>query len=392
VLRIGVIGLGRAFTLMLPTFVADARVRLAAAADPRPEARARFAADFGGATFDDADAMCHDADVDVVYVASPHELHARHVVCAAQAGRHVLVEKPMAVTLAEAQRMVEAAARAQVALVVGHSHSFDLPILHTRRIVASGRHGRLRMVSAQQYTDYMYRPRRPEELDTAQGGGVLFSQAAHQVDIVRLLAGGVAQRVMAQTGAWDAARPTEGAYAALLEFAGGAFASLVYNGYGRFDSDELCGDIGELGDARDPARHGRARRQLAALGAEKEAAAKMARNYGGATFGGVPETQRWHQHFGMVLVSCEGADLRPLPTGVMVYGDERPRLEPLPRPIVPRVEVIDELYAAVVHGIAPSHDGAWGLATLEVCLAMLESAREGRGVALAHQRPWRDPA
>jgi phthalate 4,5-cis-dihydrodiol dehydrogenase len=91
-------------------------------------------------------------------------------------------------------------------------------------------------------------------------------------------------------------------------------------------------------------------------------------------------------------VSCEGADLRPLPTGVMVYGDERPRLEPLPRPIVPRVEVIDELYAAVVHGIAPSHDGAWGLATLEVCLAMLESAREGRGVALAHQRPWRDPA
>jgi phthalate 4,5-cis-dihydrodiol dehydrogenase len=391
VLRIGVIGLGRAFSLMLPTFTSDPRVRLVAAADPRPEARARFAADFGGATFQYGSSLCRDADVDVVYVASPHQLHAEHAVRAAEAGRHVLVEKPMAVSLGDARRMVDAAARAQVALIVGHSHSFDLPILHTRRLIASGRFGRVCMISAQQYTDYLYRPRRPEELVTAQGGGVLFSQAAHQVDIARLLAGGVATRVTARAGAWDRARATEGAYAAVLDFAHGAFASLVYNGYGRFDTDELCGDIGELGDARDPDRPGGARRQLAAIAdAGAETARKMARNYGGAAFAASAAAPRWHEHFGMVVVSCEGADLRPLPTGVMIYGDERPTLDPLPRPVVPRVEVIDELYAAVAQGAAPQHDGAWGLATLEACLAMLQSARDGGSVSLAHQCPWRD--
>ena len=57
----------------------------------------------------------------------------------------------------------------------------------------------------------------------------------------------------------------------------------------------------------------------------------------------------------------------------------------LPPPGVPRAEVIDELYGAVVDGKAPLHDGAWAMATLEVVLAILRSAREGRDVALAHQ-------
>ena len=89
--------------------------------------------------------------------------------------------------------------------------------------------------------------------------------------------------------------------------------------------------------------------------------------------------------FGTVIVSCERADLRPLPDGVMIYQNGAARLDQLPPPTVPRAEVIDELYAAVVHGRAPLHDGAWAMATLEVCLAILRSAREGRDVALEHQ-------
>ena len=92
-----------------------------------------------------------------------------------------------------------------------------------------------------------------------------------------------------------------------------------------------------------------------------------------------------HQHFGMVLVSCERADLRPLPNGVMIYADAEAKLDPLPPPRVPRVEVIDELYDAVVRGQAPLHDGRWGMATLEVCVAMLASARENRDVELHEQ-------
>src|SRR6185503_3743550 len=105
-----------------------------------------------------------------------------------------------------------------VHLVVGHSHSFDTPILRTRGLIASGAYGAVRMIHAMNYTDFLRRPRRPEELDTAQGGGAVFNQAAHQVDIVRLLGSGRAKTVRAATGAWDRTRPTEGAYSALLTF------------------------------------------------------------------------------------------------------------------------------------------------------------------------------
>jgi phthalate 4,5-cis-dihydrodiol dehydrogenase len=69
----------------------------------------------------------------------------------------------------------------------------------------------------------------------------------------------------------------------------------------------------------------------------------------------------------------------------MVYGDVDQHLDPLPAPQVPRAEVIDELYAAVVDGRPPLHSGAWSLATMEVCLAMLRSAREQREIVLQHQ-------
>src|SRR5262245_28378924 len=89
------------------------------------------------------------------------------------------------------------------ALIVGPRHSFDAPYLRTRELIESGEFGAVRMINALNYTDFLYRPRRPEELDSAAGGGVVYSQAAHQVDIVRLLAGAKAEAVRAFTGRWD---------------------------------------------------------------------------------------------------------------------------------------------------------------------------------------------
>ena len=386
-LRLGVAGLGRAFTLMLPTFTADLRVQLVAAADPREEARRKFASEFGARVYDTVEGLCGDATLDAVYVATPHQLHARHVAVAASQGKHVLVEKPMAITLAECQAMIEATRTAGVKLIVGHSHSFNAPILHARAIIDSGAVGRVRMITAFNFTDFMYRPRRPEELDTASGGGVLFSQAAHQIDIVRLLGGGLVRSVRAATGAWDPARPSEGAYSALLTFEDGAFASAVYSGYGHFDSDEFCGWIGEMGQPKDPIRYGASRRMLQEVSsAEEEAVLKSARTYGGANYSISPGPEPpLHQHFGSIIVSCERADLRPLPNGVMIYDHEAQRLDPLPAPVVPRIEVIDELYDAIMLDRAPVHSGEWALATTEVCLAMLQSAQKRREVALQHQ-------
>ena len=385
-LRLGVAGLGRAFTLMLPTLARHPRVRLVAAADPLAEARNRFHADFNARAYESIEALCADPDVEAIYVATPLQHHAAHVMTAAAAGKHVLVEKPMALSVDEASAMTQAAREAGVQLVVGHSHGFDAPIRRAREIVASGELGRVRMISALNFTDFLYRPRRPEELDTQRGGGVLFSQAAHQVDIVRLLGGGLVKTVRTAAGAWDPRRGTEGAYSALLTFEDESFASLTYSGYGHFDSDEFCEWVGETGREKDPGAYGQTRRALGlAAGAEEEAAAKSARNYGGANYRDPSRESPWHEHFGLVIVSCERGDIRPTPKGVTVYGDESRRVEALAKPPVPRAEVLDELCDAALLGRAPLHDGRWGLATLEVCLAMLQSAREGGEARLRHQ-------
>ena len=84
-------------------------------------------------------------------------------------------------------------------------------------------------------------------------------------------------------------------------------------------------------------------------------------------------------------VSCDRGDIRPQPDGVQVYVDDAREFRPLPAPDVPRREVIDELYAAIVDGVVPVHSGAWGRATLEVCRAVIQSAKEGREVRLNHQ-------
>src|SRR5262245_14596078 len=341
-LRLGVAGLGRAFMLMLPTLRAHARIKLVAACDPREEARQQFERDFGGRAYPAVEALCADPEVDAVYIATPHELHSEHVIAAARSGKPALVEKPMALTLAECKTMIDAARSAGVTLVIGHSHSFDAPFRRAREIIASGSYGRARMIAALNYTDFLYRPRRPEELDTAKGGGVVFSQGAHQVDVVRLLAGGRTSSVHAHVGAWDPARPTEGACTAQLAFEDGAFASLVYSGYAHFDSDELVSWIGELGHRKDPARYGAARAALRSdLTPSEEIALKNQRAYGVAE--AKAELPVAHNQFGMVIASCERADLRPMPNGVMVYDDERASLDELPPPGVPRCEVGGEL-------------------------------------------------
>ena len=389
-LRLGIIGLGRAFSLMLPTFLNDERLCLVTACDPRPEARARFAEDFGGTAFEDAQSVVADPNVEAVYIASPHQFHAEHTRLAAVHGKHVLVEKPMALSLDECDAMIEACDAAGVNLVIGHCHSFDTPYLHARDLIRGGEFGAVRMIHALNYTDYLYRPRRPEELVTAQGGGAVFSQAAHQVDIARMLAGERPTRLRAALGRWDPTRPTEGAYCALLWFESGAYASLSYNGYGHFDSDEWMQWTGEMGNRKNPDDFGQARRKLATLGTpEEEAGLKAAGTYGGSGFAlpprGAAARPAAHQHFGAIVVSCERADLRPMADGIWIYGDQAKEFRPLPAPAAPRLEVIDELFTAVRKGQRPLHDGRWAKATLEICLAMLASSRAGEDVPLRCQ-------
>jgi phthalate 4,5-cis-dihydrodiol dehydrogenase len=381
--RLGVVGLGLAFMLMLPAFRADPRVRLVAAAAPREASRAAFVEEFAGKAYPSIDDLCADPEVEAIYVASPHELHRDHVLAAARSGKHVLVDKPLAISMEDGRAMVEACQRAGVHLIVGPSHSFDGPVALARCLIDEGSIGAVRMIHALNFTDFLYRPRRVEELDTTRGGGVVFSQGVHQIDIVRLLAGGKAAQVMAHTGNWDSGRPTEGAYSALMSFNGGAFASLSYSGYAHFDSDEWMDWIGELGHRKDPQQYGNARRRLSAVASsQEEAALKSARTYGAGET--LPAPQH-HEHFGPIIVCGDRGDLRLTPQGVILFGDDSRMVYATKSVDIPRVEVIDALYEAVRQDRLPAQTGAWGLASLEVCHAILQSAATGRAVDLHHQ-------
>jgi phthalate 4,5-cis-dihydrodiol dehydrogenase len=189
------------------------------------------------------------------------------------------------------------------------------------------------------------------------------------------------------TGVWDPARRAGGAYTAYLEFEDDTPATLVYNGYGHFDSAEFSQWVGE--QERDPEYNQRVRRALAAAATpEDEWALKEAERYGGGrqrAHRGAHE--RPHSIFGITIVSCERGDVRQSPEGLIVYGDDGRREIPVPKADRGRIAELEEMYQAVVHDRPLFHDGRWGEATLEVALAIMQSARERREIVMRHQVP-----
>ena len=144
------------------------------------------------------------------------------------------------------------------------------------------------------------------------------------------------------------------------------------------------GWIAESGKAKNADSYGAARGLLRDIGSrDAELALKKAQNYGGEAK--IEVHPNLHQHFGVLIASCDHADLRPMPGGIAIYADDRRSFEPLPPPATYRAEVIDEFYAATVQGRTPIHDGAWGLATIEVCISMLRSAREHREISFGSE-------
>jgi phthalate 4,5-cis-dihydrodiol dehydrogenase len=378
---LGIAGLGMAGAVMVHAAADHPDFVLKAAADPHQEPRDAFARDHNARAYEDVQALVKDPAVQVIYIATPHQFHAPHAILAAQHGKHIILEKPMALTLDECDAIIAAVERHKVHLIVGHTHAFDPAVRLMRDIIARGELGKLGLIHSFNYTNYLYRPRRPEELDTTQGGGILFNQVPHQIDTARLLAGGLVRNVRAHTTVLDPARPTEASCAALLQFQNGAAASLVYSGYDHFDSDEWHFGISERGASKEIA-HGAARRSLAQATDETRARTETFA-YGSAS-GTLPPHQ---PHFGVTIVTCADGDMRASADGITIYGRDGLREIRLPRggSMPGRREVLDDMRVAIQSGRAPVHGGRWGKATLEVALAILQSARDGHDVTPEHQ-------
>jgi phthalate 4,5-cis-dihydrodiol dehydrogenase len=377
-LRLGVAGLGVASTLFLPGVERHPQTDIVAAADTRPEALAAFRERYAGRTYARVEELCADPDVDVVWVATPNQFHATHSVLAAEHGKHVVCTKPMALSVEECAAMCDAADANGVQLVCGQTFSMHPDIHAMHEIVRSGELGRLIAVNSWLSTDWLLKPRLAEELDEARGGGVVYRHGPHLIDTVRLLGGGCVRSIRGTVGRWMPNRPCAGNFSAFLEFEDGTPATVSYNGYGYFDTSELTWGHGTrmyAGDERVAVR-----KQLTANGVSSEASKDEIR------FGARDLQPRGLSWFGLTVASCERGDVRQSPNGVYVYGDEGRREIASTGEGRMGVLEMNELYACLTEGKPVVHDGRWGLATLEVCTALLRSAAERREIALTHQQ------
>jgi phthalate 4,5-cis-dihydrodiol dehydrogenase len=395
VLGIGIVGIGGAAVNMLPAFARNPDFTIAAAADIDADVLGRFARDYpNAATFRSVAELCACPAVDLVYIGTPTRLHAQHAGIALAARKHVLIEKPMAVTLAEADAMIAAAEGYGVLLGVNVKHSFEPRVLELRILAQSGEFGRLRMVHSWRYVDWLYRPRTRDELTPGWGAGILWRQGPHHFDFLRTIGGGLLRSVRGNCQILDTARRVAGAYTAYLEFADGLVCTAVCSGYDHFNSrDYVRGFRGETPLA--PAgQHARARRTLETHAADPtwEDQAAEGERYGGAsddrTAANANALSSGWLLSGPLVASFERADVRFSAAGLVVDGDREQWEIPLADQGDGRDGRLKTFHRAIVEGATLLADGRWGKATQEVLVALERSAETHEEIQLIHQTPF----
>ncbi|HWE60783.1 MAG TPA: Gfo/Idh/MocA family oxidoreductase [Chloroflexota bacterium] len=256
--RIGMIGCGGIAGAHMAGFaLIPDRAQITAVCDV-DEARARAAAERvgGAARFTDFNALAQDPNVDAVDICLPHYLHAPAILAAARAGKHILCEKPLCTSLAEAAQVRDAVQQAGVILMCAHNQLFEPAIARARELIQQGALGQVYMART---TDCFRADRTAEQwgwrrtLDTA-GGGELLDTGYHPSYTLLYLMGLTGQRPVEVTAMLGRNRQLvlEGEDTAhvLVRFSGGAIGQLLtswafpfpHGGY----SFHLIGEHGQL--------------------------------------------------------------------------------------------------------------------------------------------------
>lgn len=194
--RVGLIGCGKVGSIHAAALRALPEADFVAACDASPDRAAAFASRYGARPFADVGTLLRDGGVEAVVIGTPHPLHAEPAVRAAAAGVHVLVEKPMAATLADCDAMLAAARKAGVLLGVVSQRRWYEPVVRMKAAIDAGKIGRPALGVFQMYSwrDPAYYTSDPwrGRWDT-EGGGVLVNQSPHQLDILLWLMGPAAE-------------------------------------------------------------------------------------------------------------------------------------------------------------------------------------------------------
>ncbi|GAA1844444.1 Gfo/Idh/MocA family protein [Asanoa iriomotensis] len=184
--NVAVVGTGRIARVHAEAYRQVAGARLTTCTDPNQAAAEAFAKDYGLTIADDLDAVLTDDSVDAVLLASPNALHADQTIQALRAGKHVFCQKPISLTLADADRVVEAAANSDRILQHGFMLRFTPPLPNLKHRIAGGELGepiaaRAAVFGWEPTNDWFY--------DPAQGGGVILDTLVHFGDLVQWLFG-----------------------------------------------------------------------------------------------------------------------------------------------------------------------------------------------------------
>lgn len=189
-----------------------------------------LAADYGAELAPSTEALLRRDDIDAVVLTTPHHLHADEAILALNQGKHVLVEKPMATSVADCDRMIEAAERAGRALRIGYHQRFRINNATAQQLVRSGGIGEVHaaLISMPTYAstvkDGGFGGNWAWWNDPASIGHVLNS-APHAIDMMRWLTGAEVRTVSAMCRTYLPATPVEDTTMALIEFTNGAICS-----------------------------------------------------------------------------------------------------------------------------------------------------------------------
>jgi len=147
-----------------------------------------YSEEFSGAgAFGSYETAAAAPQVDAMYLCTPHYLHLEHVRLAAGAGKHILVEKPIARTLVEGSQIIDAAQQSGVTLMVAENYRFMAPVQECRRLVESGAIGDVRLIQLQEESPF--RPDGWRNLQDLNGGGVFIDGGIHKIHFLRYVAG-----------------------------------------------------------------------------------------------------------------------------------------------------------------------------------------------------------
>lgn len=200
-----------------------ANARLVAVCDINPERAKDFSQKYDVPSYTDMDEMMRSQKIDVVSVLTPSGLHAEHVLRLANHGKHIVVEKPMALRVSDADAMIRKCDEKGIHLFVVKQNRFNVPVVKLRQALESGRFGQMVLgtVRVRWCRDQSYYNQDSWRGTWRYDGGVFANQASHHVDLLIWMMGDV-ESVFAKAGTFLVKTETEDTGVVVLKFASGA--------------------------------------------------------------------------------------------------------------------------------------------------------------------------